>query len=223
MHPFLWTKATGMQDLLKGSTTFTGAWGIATKINESGHVVGWANLAGNTQTDAFFWDGTMHDLGNMDGCGHAWWINARDQVVGHWGAYVGGSFPYVGDGDCGTGSFLWENGGPMVDLATLIVSGSGITLAGGAFDINDRGEIAGYGTDANGNKHAVLLIPCDENHPDVQGCDYSLVDATTGAQVSAQSSAMANENNDRPIGLRQPLNDRVIHRRGFSGVRSPNN
>jgi probable HAF family extracellular repeat protein len=176
MHPFLWTKAKGMQDLLRGSTTFTGAWGIATKINESGHVVGWANLAGNTQTDAFFWDGTMHDLGNMNGCAHAWWINAHDQVVGHWGAYVGGSFPYVGDGDCGTGSFLWENGGPMVDLATLISFNSGISVGIGTFDINDRGEIAGQGTDANGNSHAILLIPCDENHPDVEGCDYSLVD-----------------------------------------------
>jgi probable HAF family extracellular repeat protein len=177
MHPFLWTKTKGMQDLLQGSTTFTGVWGIATKINESGDVVGWANLAGDTETDAFFWDGTMHDLGNMNGCAHAWSINSQGQVIGHWGAYVGGSTPHLGDGDCETGSFLWENGGPMVDLATLVSSGSGISVGNGALDINDRGEIAGQGIDANKNYHAILLIPCDENHWWIEGCDYSTVDA----------------------------------------------
>lgn len=223
MHPFLWTKATGMQDLLKGSTTFTGAWGVATKINESGHIVGWANLAGNSATDAFFWDGTMHDLGNIDGCGHAWWVNARDQVVGHWGAYVGGSFPYVGDGDCGTGSFLWENGGPMVDLATLIVSGSGITLAGGAFDINDRGEIAGMGTDSNGHTHASLLIPCDENHPDIEDCDYSLMvsGASTDlppAQTTPKATLPAGQYNLSQAEIIRKDRQRFANRRrGFDG------
>jgi probable HAF family extracellular repeat protein len=222
MHPFLWTKAKGMQDLLENSTTFTGVWGIATKINESGDVVGWANLAGDTATDAFFWDGTMHDLGNIDGCAHAWWINARGQVVGHWGAYIGGSTPYIGDGDCETGSFLWENGGPMVDLATLVSSNAGISVGNGAFDINDRGEIAGVGTDANGHSHAIVLIPCDENHPDVEGCDYSLVDASAPAQARAQSPGAVNDTKDRPIEWQERLNGRLTRHRGFSGLRSPN-
>ena len=41
-------------------------------------------------------------------------------------------------------AFLWENGGPMVDLNTLIPPNSGLTLVQ-AFSINDRGEIAGIG------------------------------------------------------------------------------
>ena len=68
----------------------------------------------------------------------------------------------------------------MVDLQTLLVPGSGITLSGspgrGAYNINDRGEIAGEGVLANGDARAVLMIPCDGNHPGIRGCDYSLVE-----------------------------------------------
>jgi hypothetical protein len=49
--------------------------------------------------------------------------------------------------------------------------------------INDRSEITGYGVLPNGDRHTFLLIPCDENHADVEGCDYETVDAETAAQV----------------------------------------
>jgi hypothetical protein len=51
-------------------------------------------------------------------------------------------------------------------------------------EINDRGEIAVNGLDANSNNHAILLIPCDENHPDVAGWDYDLIDAETAARIN---------------------------------------
>jgi hypothetical protein len=90
---------------------------------------------------------------------------------------VGGSRP-----DCDHFSnkraFLWENGGPMVDLNALVPSGSGLRLDD-AVDINSRGEIVGIGVLANGDAHAVLLIPCDENHPGVEDCNYSMVDSDT--------------------------------------------
>jgi len=163
-HPFLWTKASGMQDL----GTLGGIYSNVAMINDSGVVVGGASLE-NGQFDAFLWNGKMHDLGSLDGCAFAWWINDEGQVVGNWGT----------DG-CGEGGFLWENGGPMVDLNTLVSSNSGLSVQG-AILINDLGEIVGAGIDANGNRNAISLIPCDENHPGIEGCDYSLVDANTTA------------------------------------------
>lgn len=71
----------------------------------------------------------------------------------------------------------------MVDLNTLIPPGSGIDVAA-ADSINDRGEISSEGGLPNGDNRAVLLIPCDENHPGVDGCDYSLVDASMVAQTA---------------------------------------
>jgi hypothetical protein len=69
----------------------------------------------------------------------------------------------------------------MVDVNALVSSDSGIyvTLAS---TINDRGEIGAKGVLPNGDEHAVLLIPCDEHHPGVEGCDYSLVDATAATR-----------------------------------------
>jgi probable HAF family extracellular repeat protein len=171
-HPFLWTKPGPMQDL----GTLGGNYGTANVINEAGDVAGWATNTGDQALLAFFWkNGKMTNLGTLPGkvCSYAHQINSKDQVTGS------------SDDDCADGNshaFLWENGGPMVDLNDL-VSGADMTL-GGATGINDRGEITAVGVLANGDLHAFLLIPCDENHPGIEGCDYTLADGSATVDVA---------------------------------------
>ena len=78
----------------------------------------------------------------------------------------------------------------MVDLNALVPPGSELDSAAGV-SINDRGEIDGDRILPNGESHAFLLIPCDENHPDVEGCDYSEVEVTTEAPVQSAQIAPA--------------------------------
>ena len=86
-------------------------------------------------------------------------------------------------GNLGFRGFLWENGGPMVDLNALVVNGVGIRLLGPA-TINERGEMAVPGI-ANGDVRGYLLIPCDDDHPAVEACDYSMADVSiTVAQTT---------------------------------------
>ena len=93
--------------------------------------------------------------------------------------------------------WLWENGGPMVDLNTLVSSASGLSVAA-AILINNLGEIVGSSVDATGNLYAMLLIPCDENHPGIEGCDYSLVE-TTSAATALPPAAGARNGNLSPV------------------------
>jgi len=156
-HPFLWTKPGPMTDL----GTLGGNDGQANSINDASEVVGWATNAGDLAVLAFLWrNGTMRNLGTVDGdpCSIAWGINSKRQIGGaSW--------------DCGanyTHAFLWENGGPSVDLNTLVPRGSGVQLT--VASPNERGEIIAEGLLPNGDNHAFLLIPCDENHGDDEDC-----------------------------------------------------
>ena len=136
IHPFLWTQPGPMRDL----GTFGGDNGQASWINDAGEVVGKADLPGSETHDAFLWkSGVLNDLGTLpgDSCSNAYQINSRGQIVGT-------SEDQILCGITGEHAFLWENGGPMVDLNTLIPPGSSLQLKF-AYAINDRGEIVGTG------------------------------------------------------------------------------
>jgi probable HAF family extracellular repeat protein len=176
VHAFLWDKSGHPR--LKDLGTLGGDNSAALWIDDAGDVVGYAdvpNAPGCSGVDcmhhAFLWrHGKMTDLGTIgsDPCSRALSINSKGVIVGATASVCGGSL---------THGFLWQNGGRAVDLNTL-VSGTEMTLTMPLY-IDDRGEIAGNGMLPNGDTHAFLLIPCDSNHPNVEGCDYSLVDAAS--------------------------------------------
>jgi probable HAF family extracellular repeat protein len=164
-------------------------------MNEDGDVVGKADLPGSHTHDGFLWrHGVMTDLGTVQGdqCSNATAINEERQVVGN-------------SSDCVNPqhAFLWEKGGPIVDLNSLIPSNSSLLLTN-AENINERGEIAGMGVpagcqpaDVNLCGRAYLLIPCDEKHPG-ECNDYSMIEVATPQTsfATAQLPATVKQSND---------------------------
>ena len=164
-HPFLWQSGV-FTDL----GTLGGDNGYAVWVNEHGEVVGTADLPGSQTHDGFLWkNGIMTDLGNFGFSSVAFNINSRGQVVGH--SRLIDRTPH---------GFLWEKG-VMIDLNNVVSSTE--LLIVDAFDINDRGEIAGEAALPNGDIHAVLLIPCGKGEV---GCDTG--DERTAATRSALTS-----------------------------------
>ena len=161
-HPFLWSNGK-INDL----GTLGGNTGAANWINDRGDIAGKADLVGPLPQlhDAVLWsDGKAIDLGVLpgDACSNAYFVNNRGQVVGT------SENEHLCSITVGQHAFLWERGGPMVDLNTLIAPGANLTLMH-AFAINERGEIAGVGLppgcapeDNESCGHAYLLFPCEE-------------------------------------------------------------
>ena len=115
-------------------------------INNSGQVTGWSL----SSLHAFLYSGgSMADLGTLGGSTSVGLgINTSGQVVGY--SFVAG--------DSAQHAFLYTPSAGMVDLNTLIPSGSGWTLLA-AYGINDAGQITGYGATLDGSTHAFLLSP----------------------------------------------------------------
>jgi probable HAF family extracellular repeat protein len=158
LHPFLWDRGE-LTDL----GTFGGTFGVANWMNDAGEIVGVASTEGDEEFHGFFWkNGVMRDIGTVqeDVCSIPHFVNARGQVVGTSGCTDEG-FEVHG--------FIWQPGGSIIDLNDFVPPNSDLRVTDGE-TINDRGEIAGSGLLPNGDFHAVVLIPCDADHGESDGC-----------------------------------------------------
>jgi probable HAF family extracellular repeat protein len=175
-HPFLWDKGT-LSDL----GTLGGTFGMALWINDAGEIVGGATNQDDQAVLAFLWrHGVMTDLGTVDGdaCSTAANINSKGQVVGT----SAKNCAFTTDQH----AFLWESG-QMIDLNSFLPPTSNLQLSNG-YNINDRGEIVGVGFppgcgDPFGCGHVFVLIPCDGDHADAEGCNAD-VNQNSTASVS---------------------------------------
>jgi probable HAF family extracellular repeat protein len=168
MHAFVWSAATGITDLMDPSDT---SLSFAEAENSHGDIAGQScDSVPPFTCYAVLWRKVRAhwERINLNPATHgaiAGSVNASRQVVG-----------VFFNADNSTSALFADGADSAVDLNTLIPPGSGLQLTE-ADEINDLGEISAEGQDANGNFHAVVLIPCDENHPDIEGCDYSFVEA----------------------------------------------
>ena len=123
-HGFLWTEASGMQDLTPDVTSLLGA--IATGINSSNEVVGYYYPSGSANVEGFTWTEAagMQDLGPA---------GTIPMAISDSGTIVGQALNSAGQKH----AFSWTQGGGMVDLGTL--GGDSST----ALSINNKGWIVG--------------------------------------------------------------------------------
>jgi probable HAF family extracellular repeat protein len=202
-HPFFWDNG-----VLTDLGTLGGDQGTANWINDAGAVVGRADRPGSQLFGAFLSKhGVMKDLGTVgsDPCSNARAINSHGQIVGS-------------SSDCSypLHAFLWEKGGPMVDLNQLVESGSGFQALI-AYNINDRGEIAGTGVPAGCDDidtcgHLFLMIPCDEDHRG-ECADNSMIEVSTpqASATMARYPAAAKQGSESPL---RPVGQRPFHGEG---------
>ena len=145
-HAFLYSVGA-MQDL---GTLGTGSVSIAYDINNLKQVVGTSQTNPiNGNQHAFSWrGGIMSDLGVLPGAvaSAAYGINNKGEIVGH---------------DNADRAILWLDN-LSFDLSTLLdSSGAGWTLEA-ATDVNDSGQIVGFGLNGEGQTRAFVLTQVPE-------------------------------------------------------------
>jgi probable HAF family extracellular repeat protein len=144
-HAFTYSPGTGMTDI-GVPAGFISSEGLA--INAAGQVTGNATTSSGKVHAFLYSNGQMTVLGSLPAGQSSWGrgINSLGEIVG------------ISDSSSGETAFLYRPGIGMVNLNTLLPSGSGWILDS-AYGISDAGQITGAGRNSNGESHAFLLSP----------------------------------------------------------------
>lgn len=139
-----------------------GDYSMAHGINEMGQVAGYSRTAEGVFRAYCFDGSTAIDLGTLPGYEHsaATRLNDAGTVIGH---------AFNGTGEASINpwvvpnpnhrAFVWRDGA-MHDAFTLIPADSGWTSLNSLWDINERGQIAGYGFRDNQWRGLLLTPQC---------------------------------------------------------------
>jgi uncharacterized repeat protein (TIGR01451 family) len=212
-------KLTRLPSLL-GDEAPVNADGVA--INDSGMVIG-ASGTTNNAAHAFLWDGAIRDLHTLTTRSNsvAVAINQNGSVVGYIYDFSTFRYPFIwtpsdgmnalnllpgyttgqplglnerGEivGVAGTSAVIWSNG-VMTDLQTVIPTSPAWDLDG-AYDINNNGEIVGYGKNGGLTKAFLLrptnIPPAQFNVELLDPADPGIVSALTGVSVTPDYSVL---------------------------------
>ena len=136
---------------------------IANDINNVGQIVGFSENEDSPLRHACAWDatGAIKDLGKLGGLSGfgaeymALSINNKGQIVG-WCGYK--HYELLGPG----WAWYWDSESGMTKLDALVADDSAFERLTGVGDINDRGQIVGYGKIEDDKTRAFLMTPMSE-------------------------------------------------------------
>jgi len=177
-HATFWTNASSPAFDLG---TLGGTKSVATSINAAGQIVGGALTPANSWQAAFWTNNSAPPLGMalLNGATNlATSINNRGQIVGVSGTSTNFFNPL------GAVAIIWSShNSPAQDLNSLIPANSGWVLLA-ATDLNDSGEIIGFGFITNNGfvpqLHAFALIPVTNADLSLGGTNSAVATYTEG-------------------------------------------
>jgi hypothetical protein len=164
--PFIHNNSTGMQQLAIDTNYQSGEW-YAVAINDSG-LIGGHVIAATNQSLPYYWPNKSSNPVKITmpagfPYGEIYGINASGQMVGiMWSSDQAGATEHA---------FIFDTTHGVRDLNALFDASSGWVL-NFARDINDKGQVVGYG-EKSGLKRGFVLDPSSSAAGDELGADFA--------------------------------------------------